>query len=152
MVPTSNPGEYDQDTGQAEFDRVAAIVAPPTEPSGSSSLTGPCGGFAYSYDGDGVLIDAAIDLGDDGPPIDAVDGGQAFTSDNPFLVDASGQVVYYGFAPRSGDGPQDHRYSIEVAGVEVASGVEVGSSMAEEVEVGEAVGAPLVLGAHVAHR
>lgn len=121
-VPPTNPGELELDAATAEFDRVAAAVPAPTETSGSSSLTGPCGGFAYSYDGGGVLIDAAVDLGDGGPPIDAMDGGQAFTSDNPFVVDASGQVVYYGFAPRSGDGPQDHSYSIEVAGVGVASG------------------------------
>lgn len=121
-VPPANPGEYDLDAATAEFDRLAAAVSAPAEVSGSSSLTGPCGGFAYSYDDGGVLIDAALDVGDGAPPIDVFGGGQAFTSDNPFLVDASGQVVYYGFAPRSGDGPQDHRYSIEVAGVEVASG------------------------------
>lgn len=121
-VPPTNPGEYDQDAGAAEFDRLAGAVTPPTEVSGSSSLTGPCGGFAYSYDGDGVLIDAAMDLGDDGPPIDVFDGGQAFTSDNPFLVDASGQIVYFGFAPRDGDGPQDHTYSLQVAGFTVADG------------------------------
>lgn len=121
-IPSSNPGEYDQDAGEAEFDRVAANVSAPAETSGSSSLTGPCGGFAYSYDGDGVLIDAAVDLGDDGPPIDAFGGGQAFTSDNPFLIEASGQVVYFGFAPRTGDGPQDHTYSLEVAGITVADG------------------------------
>lgn len=121
-VPGTNPGELELDAATAEFDRVAAALPAPTDTSASSSLTGPCGGFAYSYDADGVLIDAAVDLGDGGPPVDALGGGQAFTSDNPFLVDASGQVLYYGFAPRSGDGPQDHRYSIDVAGVNVASG------------------------------
>jgi hypothetical protein len=121
-VPSSNPGAFEPDAATAEFDRVAAAVPAPTETNDSSSLTGPCGGFAYSYDGGGVLIDAAIDLGDGAPPVDASSGGQAFTSDNPFVVDASGQVVYYGFAPRSGDGPQDHTYSIDVAGVNVASG------------------------------
>jgi len=121
-VPPSNPGEFDQDSGQAEFDRLVATVGPPAEVSGSSSLTGPCGGFAYSYDEDGVLIDAAMDAGDDAPPIDVFEGGQAFTSDNPFLLDADGQVLYYGFAPRTGDGPQDHTYSLAVAGITVADG------------------------------
>lgn len=121
-IPPTNPGELDQDAADAEFDRLAASVGAPSDVTGSSSLTGPCGGFAYSYDSDGVLIDAAIDLGDDGPPIDAFGGGQAFTSDNPFLIDSSGQIVYFGFAPRTGDGPQDHTYSLEVAGITVADG------------------------------
>lgn len=121
-IPPSNPGEFDPDSGQAEFDRLVTTVSPPTEPGRSSALTGPCGGFAYSYDGDGVLIDAAMDAGDDAPPIDVFGGGQAFTSDNPFLVAADGQVVYYGFAPREGDGPQDHTYSLSVAGITVADG------------------------------
>lgn len=121
-VPSSNPGELDEDAAEAEFDRIAASLGHPGETGGGSSLTGPCGGFAYSYDADGVLIDAAVDVGDDAPPVDAFGGGQAFTSDNPFLVAAGGQVVYYGFAPRSGDGPRDHTYSLAVAGVTVADG------------------------------
>lgn len=121
-IPSTNPGELDQDAAEAEFDRLAAAVAAPGSTSTSSSLTGPCGGFAYSYDGDGVLIDAAMDLGDESPPIDAFGGGQAFTSDNPFLVAADGQVVYFGFAPRSGAGPENHTYSLTVAGITVADG------------------------------
>lgn len=121
-VPSSNPGEYDQESAAAEFERLAATVAQPGGTSGSSSLAGPCGGFAYSYDKDGVLIDAAVDRGDGGPPIDAFGGGQAFTSDNPFLVAAEGQVIYFGFAPLTGDGPQNHTYSVSVAGVTVADG------------------------------
>jgi hypothetical protein len=121
-VPASNPGAYDQESAEVEFDRLVANVMPTADTSDSSSLSGPCGGFAYSYDGDGVLIDAAIDLGDDGPPIDVFGGGQAFTSDNPFLLDAAGQIVHFGFAPRSGDGPQNHTYSVQVAGITVADG------------------------------
>ena len=121
-VPSSNPGEYDQDSAAAEFERLAAAVSQPGETSGSSSLTGPCGGFAYSYDEDGVLIDAALDRGDGEPPVDALGGGQAFTSDNPFLVSAEGQVVYFGSAPLTGDGPQNHTYSVDVAGITVADG------------------------------
>jgi hypothetical protein len=50
----------------------------------------------WSYDGDGKLLDAAADLGDDSPPIDLLDKKQAFTSGNPFKVDTRGVVVYYG--------------------------------------------------------
>lgn len=128
-VPSTNPGEYDQDTGQAEFERLAASVGSSSEGGAGSSLTGPCGGFAYSYDGDGVLIDAAVDVGDDAPPIDAFGGGQAFTSGNPFLVDASGQVVYFGFAPLDGDGPENHEYSLDVAGITVADGGDPNSTL-----------------------
>lgn len=69
-----------------------------------SSLTGPCGGIAISYDADGVLIDAALDVGGDDPPIDFFDddalqstGRQAFTKDNPYKVDSQGTVAYFGF-------------------------------------------------------
>ena len=89
---------------------------------GDSKLTGPCGGFAFSFDEDNALIDVAYDAGDDAPPQDLLEGGQAFTTDNPFVVDTGGKVTYVGFAPRSGPGPMDHTYSLEVAGVEVASG------------------------------
>lgn len=88
----------------------------------SSSLTGPCGGFAFSFDGDRQLIDAAMDTGDGSPPQDLDDGGQAFTSGNPFVVDTDGFVTYIGFAPRTGDGPMDHTYELSVGGVQVASG------------------------------
>jgi hypothetical protein len=99
-----------------------ATLLPVASGDDSSSLTGPCGGFAYSYDGDGTLIDFAYDLGDGAPPQDGMDGGQAFTSGNPFVVDTSGKVTYLGFAPLSGDGPVGHTYSLSVGGVEVASG------------------------------
>ena len=87
-----------------------------------SRLTGPCGGFAYSYDDDGFLLDAAADLGDASPPIDLLDGGQAFTADNPFKVDTSGVVIYYGFSPCDGDGPHDHRWTIRTSAISVGSG------------------------------
>lgn len=89
---------------------------------GSSKLIGPCGGFAFSFDEDGNLIDAAYDLGDDAPPQDMLSGGQAFTSGNPFTVDTGGKVTYVGFAPQSGAGPENHTYNLKVAGVEVDSG------------------------------
>ena len=96
--------------------------------SDDSSLTGPCGGVAFSYDGDDQLIDAAYDAGDDAPPVDLIDGGQAFTDDNRFKVDTAGSVSYFGFAPWSGDGPMNYTYTLEVAGVEVASATEENSN------------------------
>jgi len=92
-----------------------------TAGGGNSSLTGICGGLAFSFDEDGTLIDAAYDAGDDAPPVDLLDGGQAFTSGNPFEVDTNGDVTYYGFAPRSGDGPMNYGYELWVAGITVSS-------------------------------
>ena len=64
-----------------------------------SMLIGPCGGLAISYDADGNSIDAAVDRADDDPPVDVLTGDQAFTESNPFRVDASGVVAYFGFTP-----------------------------------------------------
>lgn len=94
----------------------------PGTAEGSSELTGPCGGFAFSFDDEGNLIDVAYDLGDSAPPQDLLNGGQAFTSGNPFTVDTGGKVTYVGFAPQSGAGPTDHTYNLKVAGFEVDSG------------------------------
>lgn len=97
-------------------------------PDGSSSLTGVCGGVAFSYDSAGNLIDAAYDAGDDAPPVDLISGGQAFTSNNRFKVDTNGSVNYFGFAPRSGVGPMDYKYELKVAGISVASATEPNSA------------------------
>jgi hypothetical protein len=96
----------------------------------ASALTGPCGGLAISWDAKGMSIDAAIDLGDGEPPIDAVTGGQAFTAGNPFRVDPAGTIGYFGF---SGDAPglsageagrafHDHRWEIRVMGISTDAG------------------------------
>ena len=98
------------------------------EPHSSSKLTGPCGGVAFSYDADNQLIDAAYDAGDGAPPIDLIDGGQAFTDSNRYKVDTNGSVSYFGFAPRSGEGPMNYTYTLTVAGVEVASDTEENSN------------------------
>jgi hypothetical protein len=126
-IVTRMPDDPDALTDEELATRVDEIVElasglAPGSGDGSSELTGPCGGVAFSYDSDGALIDAAYDLGDDAPPQDLLDGGQAFTSGNPFLVDAGGRVTYLGFAPRSGDGPTGHDWSLSVGGVQVASG------------------------------
>lgn len=95
---------------------------------GSSKLTGPCGGVAFSYDADNQLIDAAYDAGNDAPPVDLIDGGQAFTDSNRYKVDTNGSVTYFGFAPRSGEGPMNYEYELTVAGITVASDTEENSN------------------------
>lgn len=105
-------------------------VAVSGETDDSSSLTGVCGGVAFSYDSDNVLIDAAYDAGDGGPPVDLIDGGQAFTDGNRFKVDTNGTVNYYGFAPRDpgADGPMGYKYELTVSGIVVASATEPNTS------------------------
>lgn len=125
LVPEGFPGEYDITEADAAFGQLADAYGRSTDVADfgdGSRLTGPCGGFAFSYDEDGGLIDAALDLGDAGPPVDLLGGGQAFTAGNPFEVDTRGQVVYFGFAPMNGDGPIDHRWSITTSGISVDSG------------------------------
>ncbi len=125
LVPIGEPDQYDTTEADAIYGQIAELVGLTTsvEEFGSSSrLAGPCGGFAYSYDDDGFLLDAAADLGDASPPIDLVDGGQAFTADNPFKVDTSGAVLYYGFSPREGDGPHEYQWTIRTSGISVDSG------------------------------
>jgi len=125
QLPPGEPGEYDLTEADIIFGTYVQIwgVSSEVDDFGDgSSLEGPCGGYAISYDNDGQIIDAAMDLGFDGPPFDMVDGGQAFTADNPFKVDTNGLVEYYGFAPQNGDGPIDHRWFIKTSGVSVDSG------------------------------
>ena len=125
LVPEGEPGDLDVTQGDAIYKQIAAEVGKSTAVADfgdGSELSGPCGGFAWSYDGDGKLIDAAADLGDDSPPIDLLDKKQAFTSSNPFKVDTRGVVAYFGFAPQTGDGPREHNWTIKTAGVSLDSG------------------------------
>jgi hypothetical protein len=125
LIPEGDPGEYDLDEADMLFGQLVELTGLSTEVDdfgSGSTLIGPCGGFAFSFDSDGRRIDAAVDGGDDGPPLDLLEGGQAFTSDNPFRVDTRGVVVYFGFSPRSGDGPMDHRWSIKTSGISLDSG------------------------------
>ena len=111
LIPEGDPGEYDLDEADMLFGQLVELTELSTDVDDfgtGSEVTGPCGGFAFSFDQDGRRIDAAFDTGDDGPPIDLLDGDQAFTSANPFRVDTRGVVVYFGFMPRSGDGPMVH--------------------------------------------
>ena len=79
-IPEGFPGESDLTEASEEFGRLVALYGQSTQVGAigsGSKLTGLCGGYAYSYDKDGALMDAAMDVGDDGAPIDLIDGGQA---------------------------------------------------------------------------
>ena len=125
LIPEGEPGEYDLEAGDMLFGQLVGLTNLSTEVSDfgtGSQLTGPCGGFAFSYDSDGQRIDAAADAGDGRPPFDLLDGGQAFTSANPFKVDTRGVVVYFGFSPQSGDGPMEHSWNVKTSGISLDSG------------------------------
>jgi len=113
LDPTN--GDIDIEEAAEEFDELEVLILASTDPStfgSNSALTGPCGGVAFSYGENGEVIDAAIDLGDNSPPIDLTDGSQAFTSSNPFKVDTRGIVAYFGFMPKTGAGPMGHTWNI----------------------------------------
>ena len=122
LVPEDADALNEDEVDQFLADMMSFLDPANAETGGGSKLTGPCGGFAFSFDDEGNLIDAAYDLGDDAPPQDMLNGGQAFTSGNPFTIDTDGKVTYIGFAPQSGAGPMNHTYNLKVAGVEVDSG------------------------------
>jgi hypothetical protein len=123
LIPADAPDDVSISAAAKAFDDMLEVVGgTPAGTGGSSSMIGPCGGFAYSYNGDGDLIDAAADFGDAGPPVDLLDGTQAFTSGNRFKVDTGGAVVYYGFAPHAGDGPRDNSWVLKTAGLTLDSG------------------------------
>lgn len=124
LIPEGSPGEYDQPGADALYDQIGAYLATNVDVQigDGSKLEGVCGGFAFSYNKKGERIDAAYDAGTDAPPIDLLDGTQAFTASNPFQVDTEGLVTYYGFMPRSGDGPLNHRWKIATGGVSLDSG------------------------------
>jgi hypothetical protein len=124
LIPATEPVDVDVDQAGAEFTQIASLVAAagPIDYGSGSKLTGECGGLAYSYGENGDLIDAAIDVGDANPPVDLLDGGQAFTSGNPFKVDTRGVVAYYGFMPQEGIGPLKNSWFIKTSGVSLDSG------------------------------
>jgi hypothetical protein len=126
-APEGQPGDDDIQEGDDRFGRLVAIVGENGENTlvsigPSSKLEGVCGGWAYSFDENGELIDSAIALGNGTPPIDTFGGGQAFTSGNPFQVDTRGRVQYYGFMPRDDEGPRDHSWTIKTSGISLDSG------------------------------
>ncbi len=101
-IPVGIAGIWDDAVGATTPEQFLAAV----DPEGTSFdltdtgavLIGPCGGAAISYDANGNSLDAAVDRGDDGPPIDLY-GNPAMTADNPFTVDSGGVVLYFGFTP-----------------------------------------------------
>ena len=131
-IPEGAPGEYDIQEGDARFGDYVVLWGETTQIADfgdSSKLKGQCGGFAWSYDSDGQIIDGAFDAGDDEPPVDVYGAGpfasvQAFTESNPFLVDAAGTVVYYGEAEigPDRDGPLEHRWYIRTQGISLDEG------------------------------
>ncbi len=99
-IPVGIAGIWDDAVGATTPEQFLAAVDPEgisfdLEDTGAI-LVGPCGGAAISYDANGNSIDAAVDLGDDGPPIDLY-GNPALTTGNPFTVDSGGVVLYFGF-------------------------------------------------------
>ena len=124
-IPEGAPGEDDLRPGDARFGRLVELYGASTAVGDfgtGSVLTGPCGGYAFSYDEDGVLLDAAMDVGDGQPPLDMLDGGTAFTAGNPFKVDTRGLVEYFGFAPLNDEGPMNHSWFIKTSGISLDSG------------------------------
>jgi len=123
-VPEGEPGEDDIQEGDDRFGRLVAALGETTivDISSSSKLEGVCGGWAFSFDEDGELIDSAIALGNGAAPFDTFEGGQAFTADNPFQVDTRGLVMYFGFMPRNDEGPMDHSWSITTSGISLDEG------------------------------
>jgi hypothetical protein len=94
------PGIWDDLVGAATPEEFEERVVPQIPrfdiDDEGSTLLGPCGGLAISYDENGLSIDAMIDRSDDGPPVDVYTGEQAMTEGNPFLVDPGGTVAYWG--------------------------------------------------------
>jgi hypothetical protein len=94
-------GIWDDNVGAQtpeEFQSLVIDRIPAFDSTGDGSiLVGACGGLAISYDRDGMSIDAMIDNGDSGPLIDAYTGDQAMTAGNPFEIDPSGVIAYWGF-------------------------------------------------------
>ena len=128
QVPEGFPGEYDEQEGMSTFMALVEATGDDTivsEFGDGSGLTGPCGGFAYSYDKDGDVIDGAFDAGTDAPPIDIAGdniGSQAFTAANRFQVDSEGVVTYFGFMPLEGEGPLNHDWQITTEGISLDRG------------------------------
>ena len=132
-IPEGFPGEYDLTEANEEFGQLVSLYGQTTQIADfgdASMLSGPCGGWAYSYDKNGDLLDAAMDVGNGDPPIDLLEGGvQAFTSANPFRVDPRGIVQYYGFSPEDGDGPLNHRWFIKTSGISLDKGGDPNSNL-----------------------
>jgi hypothetical protein len=95
------PGIWDDRVGARTPEEFLARIDGGTRPfdldEKGSTIVGPCGGVAISWDANGESIDAMIDRGDGTPPIDVVTGAQAMTAGNPFEAATDGTVGYFGF-------------------------------------------------------
>jgi hypothetical protein len=129
QIPEGIAGLWDDAIGATTPEEFIAGVDP--EGNGfdiegeGAFLLGPCGGAVISYDAHGNSIDAAVDLGDDDPPVD-IYGQAAFTAGNPFQVDSGGSLTYFGFTL---DDPgltlgafRDHRWELVVMEVSADNG------------------------------
>ncbi|MEM7092334.1 MAG: hypothetical protein AAF567_04975 [Actinomycetota bacterium] len=135
-IPIGEPGDLDLRPGDGLFGTQATPAVAslfqfdPVAIGDESSLLFNCSGMAMSFDGNGVMVDWAIGIGSSegggasGTIIDlypASESGQrAFTADNPFRV--VDRVVYFGRLPTNGDGPRNHVWSAETAGISLDSG------------------------------
>lgn len=161
-IPVGEPGDLDLRPGDGFFGRQvtddirsqlneAGFPAATQAPSigDDSVLTGNCGGMALSFDADGNMIDWALGIGsaEGGGPVGTVvdlfpadeAGTRAFTRGNPFLVED--RVVYFGRLPFAGDGPRNHTWSTETAGISIDAGGDDNPNgnnrNAGEVDIGE---------------
>ena len=122
LVPRANPASrrhegdaiYRRSRRRSQIDRRCRL-------RDGSALSGPCGGFCVSYDGDGKLSMPR--------PTSATTTLRSICSitSRPsewqsVKVDTKGVVAYFGFAPQTGDGPRDHKWTIKTAGVSLDSG------------------------------
>ncbi len=130
IIPEGEPGEDDEQEGMDTFLALVAATGDDTlvtEFGGGSKLTGPCGGYTYSYNKKGAVIDGAFDAGTSDPPVDIAGanvGQQAFTSSNRYQVDTEGLVTYFGFMPFEAgeDGPRNHDWEITTEGISLDRG------------------------------
>jgi hypothetical protein len=113
-------GDLDLPPGELVYLGAIEVATGEDAPDGEGSeLAGPCMGIAMSFRGDGSLLDMAADFNPGAPPIDLLDGGQAFTASNPYEVDVDGFVAYAGVAEPA---PIDHTWAIRVQGLSLDSG------------------------------
>ena len=109
----------DELTQQAETQVRRSGCDPGLIAGSGSALSGPCMGMAWSYDADGEPLDQAADWSFVNAPVDLFgdgEGERAFTSDNPFQVDANGFVIYTGVAGglEPGSGPREHDWFLQI--------------------------------------
>ena len=94
-------GIWDDNVGAQtpeEFQELVIDRIPAFDTTGDDSvMVGACGGLAISYDRNGMSIDAMVDNGDGDPIIDVYSLEQAMTAGNPFEIDPSGVIAYWGF-------------------------------------------------------